>query len=114
MSIATVTSPIRPEPGLLGQPVVVIGGSAGIGLETARRAHAEGAKLNLAARNPDRLEHASRELGTLSNAAIEAAGMRMEGAAAEQQARFAAVCRSAGGVADGPVCLSGGMAIDPY
>ncbi len=41
MSIATGTSPIQPEPGLLGQTVVVIGGSAGIGLETARRARAE-------------------------------------------------------------------------
>jgi hypothetical protein len=40
MSIATGASPIKPEPGLLGQTVVVIGGSAGIGLETARRAAA--------------------------------------------------------------------------
>ena len=72
MSIATGTSPIRPEPGLLGQTVVVIGGSVGIGLETARRARAEGAKLILAARNPERLEHASRELGTLSTAAFDA------------------------------------------
>ncbi len=37
----------------------------------------------------------------------EAKGMRMEGAAAEQQAKFAAVCRRAGGVADGSLCLSG-------
>jgi len=47
-------------------------------------------------------------------AEMEAKGMRMEGAAAAQQARFAAVCRSAGGVADGPVCSRGGLAIDPY
>ena len=72
MSMATGTSPIQPEPGLLGQTVVVIGGSAGIGLETARRAHAEGAKLILAARNPEHLEHASRQLGTLSTAAFDA------------------------------------------
>src|SRR5580698_5359138 len=72
MSIATGTSPIQPEPGLLGQTVVVIGGSSGIGFETARRAHAEGAKLILAARNSDRLEQASRELGTLSTAAFDA------------------------------------------
>jgi len=72
MSIATGTSPIQPEPGLLGQTVVVIGGSSGIGFETARRAHAEGAKLILAARNPERLEQASRELGTLSSAAFDA------------------------------------------
>jgi hypothetical protein len=31
------------EPELLGQTVVLIGGSAGIGLETARRARTEGA-----------------------------------------------------------------------
>jgi NAD(P)-dependent dehydrogenase (short-subunit alcohol dehydrogenase family) len=72
MSIATGVSPIQPGPGLLGQTVVVIGGSAGIGLETARRARAEGAKLILAARNPERLEQASRELGALSSAAFDA------------------------------------------
>src|ERR1700676_500961 len=72
MSIATGTSPIRPEPGLLGQTVVVIGGSAGIGLETARRARAEGAKLILAARNPEHLEQVSRELGAQSTAAFDA------------------------------------------
>jgi NAD(P)-dependent dehydrogenase (short-subunit alcohol dehydrogenase family) len=72
MSIATGASPIQPEPGLLGQTVVVIGGSAGIGLETARRARAEGAKLILAARNPERLEEVSRELDTQSAAAFDA------------------------------------------
>jgi NAD(P)-dependent dehydrogenase (short-subunit alcohol dehydrogenase family) len=72
MSIATGVSPIRPEPRLLGQIVVVIGGSAGIGLETARRASAEGAKLILAARDPERLKHASREMGSLSSAAFDA------------------------------------------
>jgi NAD(P)-dependent dehydrogenase (short-subunit alcohol dehydrogenase family) len=58
--------------GLLGQTVIVIGGSAGIGLETARRARAEGAKLILAARNPEHLEQASRELSALSSAAFDA------------------------------------------
>ncbi|MGB6429667.1 MAG: SDR family oxidoreductase [Candidatus Acidiferrales bacterium] len=72
MSIATGASPIQPEPGLLGQTVVVIGGTSGIGLETARRARAEGAKLILAARNPEHLENASRELGPLSTAAFDA------------------------------------------
>jgi NAD(P)-dependent dehydrogenase (short-subunit alcohol dehydrogenase family) len=50
----------------------VIGGSAGIGLETARRARAEGADVILTARNPERLEHAARELGALSAAAFDA------------------------------------------
>jgi NAD(P)-dependent dehydrogenase (short-subunit alcohol dehydrogenase family) len=60
------------EPELIGQTVVVIGGSAGIGLETARRARAEGATLILTARNPERLEHAARELGALSSASFDA------------------------------------------
>ena len=55
--MATQTSPVtQREPELLGQTVVVIGGSAGIGLETARRARAEGADVILTARDPDRLE----------------------------------------------------------
>ena len=41
MSIATGASPIRPQPGLLGQTVVVIGDSTGIGLETARLERAD-------------------------------------------------------------------------
>jgi TPR repeat protein len=47
-------------------------------------------------------------------AEMEAKGMRMEGAAAAQQARFVAACQSRGGVADGPVCSRGGLDIDPY
>jgi TPR repeat protein len=47
-------------------------------------------------------------------AQMEAKGMRMQGEADAQQARWARVCQAAGGVADGPLCLSGGMPIDPY
>jgi len=61
------------EPELLGQTVVVIGGSAGIGLETARRARAEGAEVILTGRTPDRLEAAARELGAQRTAAFDAA-----------------------------------------
>jgi NAD(P)-dependent dehydrogenase (short-subunit alcohol dehydrogenase family) len=60
------------EPELAGQTVVVIGGSAGIGLETARRAMSEGAKVILTGRNPERLERAARELGALSSVAFDA------------------------------------------
>jgi NAD(P)-dependent dehydrogenase (short-subunit alcohol dehydrogenase family) len=73
MSTATTASPMQREPELLGQTVVVIGGSAGIGLETARRARTEGADVVLTGRNPERLEHAARELGALSSAAFDAA-----------------------------------------
>jgi NAD(P)-dependent dehydrogenase (short-subunit alcohol dehydrogenase family) len=60
----------RPE--LTGQIVVLIGGSAGIGLETARRARAEGAEVILTGRNPERLERAAHEVGALSTAAFDA------------------------------------------
>jgi NAD(P)-dependent dehydrogenase (short-subunit alcohol dehydrogenase family) len=72
MSTATPTFPIRREPELLGQTVVVIGGTAGIGLETARRARAEGAKLILTGRNPERLQRAASELEAVSTAAFDA------------------------------------------
>jgi NAD(P)-dependent dehydrogenase (short-subunit alcohol dehydrogenase family) len=68
---ASLTATTR-EPQLLGQTVVLIGGSAGIGLETARRARAEGAEVVLAARDPGRLEQAARELGARSSAAFDA------------------------------------------
>jgi NAD(P)-dependent dehydrogenase (short-subunit alcohol dehydrogenase family) len=73
MTTATTTSTMQRERELLGQTVVVIGGSAGIGLETARRARAEGADVILTGRNPGRLERAAHELGALSSAAFDAA-----------------------------------------
>jgi NAD(P)-dependent dehydrogenase (short-subunit alcohol dehydrogenase family) len=60
------------EPELLGQTVVVIGGSAGIGLETARRARAEGADVVLVGRDPDRLGRAADEVGALGTASFDA------------------------------------------
>jgi NAD(P)-dependent dehydrogenase (short-subunit alcohol dehydrogenase family) len=57
---------------LAGQTVVLIGGSAGIGLETARRARAEGADVILTARDPDRLEQAAQEVGAERTAAFDA------------------------------------------
>jgi NAD(P)-dependent dehydrogenase (short-subunit alcohol dehydrogenase family) len=73
MSTAPTVTSIQREPELLGQIVVVIGGSAGIGLETARRARAEGAEVVVTGRDPGRLEHAARELGALSSSAFDAA-----------------------------------------
>jgi NAD(P)-dependent dehydrogenase (short-subunit alcohol dehydrogenase family) len=72
MTTAPTIAPVQRKPELAGQTVVVIGGSAGIGLETARRARAEGADVILTARNPERLEHTARELGALSTAAFDA------------------------------------------
>jgi NAD(P)-dependent dehydrogenase (short-subunit alcohol dehydrogenase family) len=72
MSTPTIANATRREPALLGQTVVVIGGSLGIGLETGRLARAEGAKLILTGRNPERLENAAREVGAMSSAAFDA------------------------------------------
>ena len=55
-------SPVHREQDLLGQTVLVIGGSSGIGLETARLARAKGADIILTARDPDGLHHAGLEL----------------------------------------------------
>jgi NAD(P)-dependent dehydrogenase (short-subunit alcohol dehydrogenase family) len=60
------------EPALDGQTVAVLGGSAGIGLETARAARAEGAEVILAARTPERLEAAAREVGATGTVAFDA------------------------------------------
>ena len=57
---------------LSGQIVVVIGGSAGIGLETAHLARAEGADVILAGRDPERLKGAAAEVGAISVAAFDA------------------------------------------
>jgi NAD(P)-dependent dehydrogenase (short-subunit alcohol dehydrogenase family) len=70
--VSTQRAPDRRPPDLLGQTVVVIGGSAGIGLETARRARAEGANVILTGRNPERLTEAARELDATQTAVFDA------------------------------------------
>ena len=71
------TSPGQCGSTLCGQTVVVIGGSAGIGLETARRARAEGAKVILTARNPEPLERAAKEVDAISTAAFDATDFKL-------------------------------------
>lgn len=62
------------EPGsaLAGQTVVVVGGSAGIGLETARQVRAAGGDVVLAARNAERLARAADELAPVATATFDA------------------------------------------
>ena len=57
---------------LARQTVVLIGGSAGIGLETARCARAHGANVILTGRNPDRLAEAADDVGAQQTAAFDA------------------------------------------
>ncbi len=72
MTNATTPASSQREPALLDQIVVLIGGSAGIGLETARRARSEGADVILVGRDPERLERAAREVDARSTAAFDA------------------------------------------
>jgi NAD(P)-dependent dehydrogenase (short-subunit alcohol dehydrogenase family) len=67
----TVTATQR-DPALSGQTVVVIGGSSGMGLETARRARAEGAGVVITGRTPEHLERAAAEIGQARTAAFDA------------------------------------------
>jgi len=57
---------------LAGQTVVVIGGSAGMGRETARQARAQGAGVILVGRDAERLERAAADVGALATAAFDA------------------------------------------
>ncbi|MGW1885882.1 SDR family oxidoreductase [Streptomyces sp. NPDC001970] len=72
MSTARSVSSGHRDPALLGQTVVVIGGSAGIGLATARQARAEGAGVILTGRNPDRLRSAATDVGAVDTAVFDA------------------------------------------
>jgi NAD(P)-dependent dehydrogenase (short-subunit alcohol dehydrogenase family) len=72
MTSATAPASAQRAPELAGQTVVLIGGSAGIGLETARRARAEGADVVLVGRDPERLAAAAREVGADRTAAFDA------------------------------------------
>ena len=72
MTSGTTPVPIEREPELLGQTVLVIGGSAGIGLETARRARADGAEVILTGRDPDRLKQAALGIDAQRTAAFDA------------------------------------------
>jgi NAD(P)-dependent dehydrogenase (short-subunit alcohol dehydrogenase family) len=67
-----MTSSATRDPELLGQTLVVIGGSAGIGLETARLARARGADVVLTGRNRERLEQAAADLEARGTAAFDA------------------------------------------
>lgn len=72
MSLTGGDAPGSREAELQGQTVVVIGGSAGIGFETARRSRAEGAAVILTGRDSERLQRAAREIGAVSTAAFDA------------------------------------------
>ena len=76
MSTARKAFHVEREPELLGQTVIVIGGSSGIGLETGRLARAEGANVILTGRDSERLERAAKEIDAQSTAAFDATNFK--------------------------------------
>jgi NAD(P)-dependent dehydrogenase (short-subunit alcohol dehydrogenase family) len=80
MTTATVASGVTPAQDLLGQTVVVLGGSSGIGLETARLARARGAEIVLTSRDPDRVRDAACEVDARGFEAFDLTDLaRLEG-----------------------------------
>jgi NAD(P)-dependent dehydrogenase (short-subunit alcohol dehydrogenase family) len=82
MSISEM-QPMSSDFKLTGQTVVVIGGSAGIGLETARMARELGADVIVTARNEDRLRRVGEELEARVSAFDATDSARLEGFFAE-------------------------------
>ena len=62
----------RSQGAIPGQTLVVIGGSAGIGFETGRRARSEGANVILTARNAEHLAKAATVIGAQRTATFDA------------------------------------------
>lgn len=72
--MTTIAAPTEQSVGsLAGQTVVVIGGSSGIGLDTARQAHGAGAEVILTGRNRDRLKSAGEEVAAVRTATLDLA-----------------------------------------
>jgi NAD(P)-dependent dehydrogenase (short-subunit alcohol dehydrogenase family) len=104
MTSRTTSVAAQREPELLGQTVVVIGGSAGIGLETARRARAEGADVIITGRNLDRLTQAGQDVGAQRTAAFDANDTAaLQGFFADLPAPIDHVMVAAGGPHYGPL-----------
>ncbi len=72
MSAPSALPPPSSDPDLLGQTVVVLGGSAGIGLATARLARAHGATIILTGRDRERLAKAAKDTDASAAAAFDA------------------------------------------
>jgi NAD(P)-dependent dehydrogenase (short-subunit alcohol dehydrogenase family) len=73
MVMADVATGPQTRPALLDQTVVVIGGTSGIGLETARQAGEAGARVIITGRNEVRLRDAARQVEAEEAVAFDAA-----------------------------------------
>ena len=73
---------------LAGREALVVGGSAGIGLATARVLAAEGASVTIAARDADRLQQAAASIGEAAATGPEAAWFPVDVTADDAEARL--------------------------
>jgi NAD(P)-dependent dehydrogenase (short-subunit alcohol dehydrogenase family) len=73
---------------LLGKRIVIIGGSSGIGLATAKAATRRGAKVVIGGRSPKRLAAAAREIGTAETIPVDATDERQIAAFFEKAGGF--------------------------
>jgi NAD(P)-dependent dehydrogenase (short-subunit alcohol dehydrogenase family) len=65
------TASVADPPRLLGQTVVIVDAGSGIGLETARKARAEGARLIITGRDAGRLDSVADEIGVEATATFD-------------------------------------------
>ncbi|PON10641.1 short-chain dehydrogenase, partial [Candidatus Entotheonella serta] len=86
---------------LQGAHVVVIGGSSGIGLATARLAKQEGADVTIVGRSQDKLDQAQRELGEVRPVVADIANEAAIGHVFESLSRVDHVLISAGTIRNG-------------
>jgi NAD(P)-dependent dehydrogenase (short-subunit alcohol dehydrogenase family) len=91
---------------LSGTHVVIVGGSAGIGLATAAAAKAKGATVMLIGRNAERLERASASLGGAATAVANILERAQIEAAFETMARVDHLVVTAGSLQAGTVAES--------
>jgi NAD(P)-dependent dehydrogenase (short-subunit alcohol dehydrogenase family) len=75
MDVPATKSTVQREPALARQTLVVLGGSSGIGLETARLARAEGAEVVLTGRDSERLERAALDVGARQTSTFDASDL---------------------------------------
>ncbi|TDU88366.1 NAD(P)-dependent dehydrogenase (short-subunit alcohol dehydrogenase family) [Kribbella voronezhensis] len=71
MTESTTLTTARSDGSLTGQVVVVLGGSSGIGLETARQAGAAGARIVITGRDREKLDAAAGEVGAETVATVD-------------------------------------------
>ncbi len=86
---------------LQGAHVVVIGGSSGIGLATARLAREEGADVTIVGRSQEKLDQAQRELGEVRPVVADIADEAAIGQVFESLSRVDHVLISAGTIRNG-------------